>query len=318
MKFLVSINNDVQSAERALIEAYWAVDQGAFVNKVADLAAAHELTVPALTQLVRSHSNCQVSFGYCEGCGDELLGVVNTKSALQAGLLDFEGQRCAQCQRAYEKRQRFEQRVAAGQVGSVLGHNAVELQTWELLPIREREVLSVIVQLKWKPLIYAYLFKDGNLSDKNVWEPINKLVKKGLLVLLYDFDSGRIVEGFEYPHVLEAVFSHCALSAAPKTSPSDYFGLRLHLNPDKSAPHKATYTGVFTMQQDVLLRQGKRYAYGGWVRKRDNTVTLQITPFEQIVDLQLPTGNTIEAQVIKLRLSYLQTIEAELNSSEQV
>jgi hypothetical protein len=298
MKYLLVFKEDLPVQELDLVKAYWAIEAGEFVHKVGDLAKRHGLSVPALTHLAIANATCHISFGFCLGCGDELLETVTSKSAFLAAQTSFSWRRCPACQHAYDKRQQFEQQQAAGQVGSALGPNAVELRAWELLPSAELEVLKAIVQLKLKPLIYAQLFQDGNLGNKEVWTILNRLVRKGLLVINHDYEvgQGHVVEGFSYPPALEQVFSGCVLESAPG-SVTDYLGLKLMLNPDKSRNYKAMYTGVCTMQEDVLLRRGVQYAYAGWVRTKDSSITLQLTAFEQVLT-EAPGGNLVEAAVV--------------------
>jgi hypothetical protein len=274
MKYELLFAESLKEPELSLVQAYWQIEEGEFVHKALPLAQAHEMTVPQLTALARAYVECKISFGNCIGCGDELIVVVDTKTAFQECLVDFTRQRCPDCQRAFEKRQRFEQRLATEQPGSALGYNAIELKPWQNLPADELEVLKCIIQFKTKRPIFQHLFRDGSPFDRtNIWDVFNRLEKRRLIVTHRDYN--RSIEGFNYLPELD----HVLLDATqlPVIPPVNYLNLKLTKNPVKQTNHHADYAAVFTVESDVQLKAGSRYVYGAWVSKKGD-INFQITP----------------------------------------
>lgn len=274
MKYELLFAENLPEPELALVQAYWEIKDGEFTHKALPLAQAHAMTVPQLTALARAHVTCKISFGNCTGCGDELIVVVTTKTAFQECLVDFSRQRCPDCQRAFEKRQLFEQRLATEQPGSILGYNAVELKPWQDLPADELEVLKCIMQFKAKRPIYQYLFREGSRFDRtNIWDVFNRLESRRLIAVHRDYT--RSIEGFSYLPELD----HVLLEAPEVVSmpPVNFLNLKLTTNPAKQTNHHADYAAVFTVESDVQLKAGSRYVYGAWVNKKGD-INLQITP----------------------------------------
>jgi hypothetical protein len=268
MKYELTFAEDLQGPELTLVQAYWEIKDGEFVHKALPLAQAHAMTVPQLTALARAYVQCEISFGNCIGCGDELLVMINTKTAFQECLVDFTRQRCPDCQRAFEKRQLFEQRLANEQPGSALGYNAVAVTPWQNLPADELEVLKCIVQFKTKQRIYQHLFREGSRFDRtNIWDVFNRLEKKRLIVTKREYNRG--IEGFSYLPELDNVLLEPAET------------VKLTQNPAKQTNHHADYAAVFTVESDVQLKAGSRYVYGAWVNKNGD-INLQITPLANV------------------------------------
>lgn len=278
MKYELTFAENLLGPELALMQAYWEIEDGEFVHKALPLAQAHEMTVPQLTALARAHVQCKISFGNCIGCGDELLVVITTKTAFQECLVDFSRKRCPDCQRAFEKRQLFEQRLATEQPGSALGYNTIEVKSWQYLPADELEVLKCIVQFKTKQLVYQHLFREGSRFDRpTVWEVFNRLEKKRLIVTKRDYNRG--IEGFSYLPELDNVLLEP--TEAVTLPPVDFLNLKLTQNPTKQTNHHADYAAVFTVESDVQLKAGSRYVYGAWVNKKGE-INFQITPLANV------------------------------------
>lgn len=274
MKYELSFTENLPESALALVQAYWEIKDGEFVHKALPLAQAHEMTVPQLTALARAYVECKISFGNCIGCGDELIVVVDTKTAFLDCLVDFSRQRCPDCQRAFDKRQLFEQRLATEQPGSTLGYNAVDLKPWQDLPADELEVLQCIVQFKLKRPIYQHLFRDGSRFDRtNIWSVFNRLEKRKLIITHRNRDQG--IEGFSYlPELDNVLLEATGMAIMP---PVNFLNLKLTKNPAKQTNHHADYAAVFTVESDVQLKAGSRYVYGAWVSKKGD-INFQLTP----------------------------------------
>lgn len=276
MHYELSFKEDLPEADATLVQAYWAIENGVFVHNVNELAAAHGLTRAQLTTLVQASTSCEVSLGHCVGCGDEVLRKADNKTDFKRYAARFGEPRCLDCQRAYEKRQRYEASIVNNQAVSALGPNAVRLKPWESLTPEELSVLKGIVSYKTKPLIYEHVFK-GNPHNRVVWTLVKQLVRRGLVEVVWNYDN--YIEEFSFQPELE---TH--LFGTENTNESDvacHFNIKLLKNTVKYKPWQPDYSGVVTLRTDVFLSKGTRLAYGAW-ETNSKDLLVQLRPFETV------------------------------------
>ncbi|MBG8555012.1 hypothetical protein I5L79_15770 [Hymenobacter sp. BT594] len=277
--FTLLLADDAPAEQRPLVEAYWSLDNGAFVHKVGELAAAHGMTLHELQKVSRQYAHVRVFLGNCLGCGDDLVQAMHSRHQLQQALQEFAPRRCAECQARWERRQEFERRLAAGHVGNPLGENAQALRRWEQLPEPELALLRTIVQLKTKRAIFAHLQPQLQQNPQQVWSLINSLEARHLVTTERAYD--RTITGFRYAPELESLWTpDPALKPDPRTGQQ----LRLEIVPvpSKHAHYLPDFAGAFVVAAPVHLVPGTRYAYTGWLNTRKKTITLELGPLAEM------------------------------------
>jgi len=276
MEYELRFKEDLNEADAALVHAYWAMENGAFVHNVNELAAAHGMTRIQLTALVKAFTTCELSLGHCAGCGDEVRHTVVNKTDFKRFAGSLGEPLCPDCQRAYAKRLRYEASLTAGQAVSALGQNAVRLKPWECLTPEELAVLKGIVRYKTKPLIYEHVFA-GNNRNREVWALVKQLVRRGLVEVVWNYND--YIEEFCFqPELENHLFG--AETAADATT-SNHFNIKLLKNAAKKAPWQPDYSGAVTLRTDMFLPKGTRLAYGAWETNAKDLL-VQLRPFETV------------------------------------
>lgn len=279
MLYELIFREDAPEQDAALARKYWAIENGLFVHNTNELAATHNLTRPQLTTLVKGITICKVSLGHCAGCGDELLAVVSSKSHFQdLAQLMGDATRCPDCQRAYEKRQRYETECLSNQAVSALGRNARRFKQWEYLTDEELVVLKGMVRYKLKHPIYEHVFK-GNPRNPNVWAIVKRLVKRRLVEVVRSYQHD-FIEGFDFPSGLEKELFPDGLDEEVGESLHE-LNAKLLRNPHKIELWQPDFTGTLTLLADVSFAKGSKLAYALW-QTNTKDLLFQLLPFEAV------------------------------------
>ena len=279
--YLIKISEKAEDSTKEILEAYWSIDNGKFVNKPSELSIKYQITVLAIKKLVKEHSSCDRLLGYCQDCNTALMETVYSQTAYSYHRAT---DRCDDCSVAHQRTKdqtAYLQRQEQDRQKEERFDKAISDRNWLKLSSYELDILLKIIQQKSKKDIYTYAF-NGNPNDRSVWSVVNKLKNLGLISI--DRNIYGSVNHFESDsRLLDEIKS--------VTEPKKQYelGFSLVRKTNRLKPTQAHYAGTFELKEDVILKAGVKYIYGGWVQT-DESINLKFTPLESIQSAPLQTN----------------------------
>lgn len=279
--YLIKISEKTDDSTKEIIEAYWSMANGKFINKPSELSIKYQITVLEIKKLVKKHSSCDRLLGYCQDCNTVLMETVYSQTAYGYHRAT---DRCDDCsfarqrmkdQTAYLQRQEQDRQKKERFDKAILDRNWLKLSSYEL------DVLLKIIQQKSKKDVYTYAF-NGNPNDRSVWSVVNKLEKLGLINIARNIYGS--VNHFESDFRLVE-----EIKLLPETKKQFELGFSLVKKTNRLKTTQAHYAGTFELKEDVILKAGVKYIYGGWIQT-DESINLKFTPLENIQSAPLQTN----------------------------
>lgn len=204
MHFSFHCKNTPSQREAEIIEKYWNLKEGDFVNTPLGIANEYEITVPQLRSLVREYSWVIVTYAQCMDCGKSMEATVYSQSAFKSfqNSKNILGRRCRACDSARNRKSpnflyRFTSPVRVYNL-----EKAVDRKRWSELNDEELDVLKKIVKHKGrgKSHIDQEIFM-GNPDDAAIWHIVQCLEQKQLIYV--EKSVKWTVEGFDFSRRLE-------------------------------------------------------------------------------------------------------------------
>lgn len=270
--------------EKEIAINYWALDNGKFLNKPTAIAERYNLSLTKLKFLINDISSMTRIFDNCIDCNIERSDVVESQTSFTS--LYRIKDRCDDCTLKHDlelKEQSINRKRIRAEIKQNNFDEAINNQNWKKLTDSEYQILNLIITHQTKSKIYSFVFK-GDPLNKNIWRLVNKLESLNLIFIerdLYD----RIID-FHFDPRLKDKINNTNSSEVKNTLG---FSLEKKINRIKETqPH---YGGTFVLKEDVILKAGEVYLYGGWIQN-DQSINLKFTPIEKIK--QAPTQTNLD------------------------
>lgn len=269
--------------EKEIATNYWALGNGKFLNKPTVIAERYNLSVAKLKFLIKDISSMTRIFDNCIDCNIERSDTVDSQTSFVSTYRIKD--RCDDCTLKHDLELK-EQSINRKRIRTEIKQNnfdeAINNQNWKKLTDSEYQILNLIITHQTKSKIYSFVFKDDPLN-KDIWRLVNKLESLNLIFIergLYD----RIID-FHFDPRLKDRINNTNSSEVKNT-----FGFSLEKKVNRTKETQPHYGGTFVLKDDVILRAGEVYLYGGWIQN-DQSINLKFTPIEKIK--QAPTQTNL-------------------------
>jgi len=280
-----------------LINKFWELDENLnFVYKNSDLAGEFNITSSKVSAFCLNHSIVKVYRGVCQKCEEEIYTIANNKKELRSILNSFtnkcyEQLICFKCRdKELNKQQERQKHFSEGADNAFQNRKYEKMQKafnekkWEELNVDELDILKhvVISEEKWE--VYNRIFPDGNPHGDNailIWRILNKLDNMDLIWLKRKHGTTRIEEIITLSKLKNHLFDDLSEESIYKQKTLErIFAFVMEKNLSRMNYRHPDYSGVFSLNRDVVLKKGCRYRYGGWIND-DGSLYIKITPYEQ-------------------------------------
>jgi hypothetical protein len=325
----LKINENVSQNDREIINTYWSfTEDGELAIKPTKLAQKHGISLYQLQQILKANSEFIVDAGYCKSCITPVQDVVTSHTAYRASRSLKMHRECMKCaQITYEKREEEhrlylekQEQIALENAKNREAENerikeeikeincnyeaALNLKTEKGLSWEDLKTLLLILKYRTKDQIYNKVFC-GNSYNRDIWDSVNSLEKKKLLKVIRAANKSVIeFQDFKNLHEMLIVekrsffsninnsegFSATDYTEATK-SPNTTLRFSLQRSENKTHDNQPDYRGTFTLKQDIVLQEGVKYIYGGWINN-DGNISLNFQPSNEII--QRPKQSTFE------------------------
>lgn len=288
-RYHIHIEPQVDETIKHIIEDYWQIENGEFVNTVVSLTKKHALKDYQITKLIKGNSHCIVC-EKCFKCDDYIDRQIETRGRFN--IYRYPPLLCQKCKEEsgrieFQKMQQFlrQNQIEEDKLEKEKKDKfskAISSKKWLDLNKFELETLGKIIKNKDLDSIKKNVF-NGDFFDKYIWNAVNRLERTGLIHIVRG--SAKKVLAFEFDQTLEKY-----IALPTQTDVADYLSFSLAVNSFKTAIKQPHYSGTFTLPSDVILKANEKYLYGGWVQT-DGSINLKFTP---IKDIKKTEQTTIE------------------------
>ena len=124
-------------------------------------------------------------------------------------------------------------------------------------------------------MIYTNVF-GGDPYNSYIWTRVNKIEELSLIKVKRAWHDNKSVDSFEFDERLADLLD---LTMKPVSLP--YLSFSLVPNIRKTKPRQPEYSGTFKLLDDVILKAGVKYIYGGWINT-DGSINLKFQPESEI------------------------------------
>ncbi|AOW10472.1 hypothetical protein [Flavobacterium gilvum] len=283
--FEIYIDEDLDIKSKTILNDYWIIDEGNFLNKPAKIVQTYDITLGELTKLVKKHSCCEITHGNCRECKEVMMEKVAAQTVYMSSMRN-KIHTCSKCQIELRKKAEKQYQDRLEEIRKMQRLNfeiALIDKKWTELPANELSMLYSLIQNKTKKNIYANVFK-GNCFDKTMWNYVKKFENLGFLNVIRD---GNSVVEFEFDERINEVIKNLFLKKTDAdlysdSSVSNILRFSLTKKEYKKTDRDPDYGGIFTLPGDIILKANTRYIFGGWTLT-DGSINLSFTP---LADLQ--------------------------------
>lgn len=98
--FKIHILEELDPESTSIIDDYWSIENGKFLNAPKLIASKNNLKINDLNKLIKANSVCKINHGECEDCGIELIKEITSQSAFKTNIYRKED-RCKNCSDIY-------------------------------------------------------------------------------------------------------------------------------------------------------------------------------------------------------------------------
>lgn len=259
---------------KEISSAYWDIKDEKFQNKPTDLAKKYNLKPNEIRQIINKFSTVTRTLKDCIDCGVEQTDTVESQTAFisDKGIND----RCEECNALYnleKEKQATIQRQIKAEIKQKNFDNAIAKQVWKTLNDTEYVVLNLILTHQTLNKILSNS-SQLNIPNKNIWQIFDKLERVNLIYIERNYYNG--ITNLEFDPKLISEINNNKNSIKQNT-----LGFSLERKINRVNERQPHYGGTFTLKEDVILKAGKVYLYGGWIQN-DQSINLKFTPINQI------------------------------------
>jgi len=270
--YRINIVDEIDETTKLVLEEYWHIENGKFSNRAKDITIKYGLTQASMTKLVRENSYCDILLDNCIDCGINRKVHIYSQSAFNSPDYEISG-RCNDCSEKFKKKKIEDEKLRIAREISFKMSNAINQKKWLSLSEYELDVLMKIIECNDKSEVFSYVF-NGNIRDRSIWKIVNKIEDLGL-INVERTNGGTIIE-FQSDSRLKN-----EISGSFEKKTLSYLSFSLAKKANKNKPRQPDYSGTFTLKNDVILKAGEKYLYGGWIQT-DESINLKFTPLKDI------------------------------------
>lgn len=268
----INIADEIDETTKMLLEDYWHIDNGKFSNRAKDILVKYGLTQATMNKLVKENSYCDILLEKCIDCGIDRKVQIYSQSAFNSPDYEISG-RCGDCTEKFKRKRDKEEMWRIAREKSLKMSNAINQKIWLTLSEFELEILKKIIVSYDTNEAFSYVF-DGNIRNKFIWRAVNKIEKLGL-INVERTNGGKSLE-FQYdPRLKNEIKGNFEKKTVT------YLSFSLSKKTNKITSRQPNYSGTFTLRNDILLKAGEKYLYGGWIQT-DESINLKFTPLKDI------------------------------------
>jgi len=282
-EYKIHFEQDLSDDYLTLINEYWKINTSDFKNKPKQISLKHNITITELNKIIKENSFCNMIDGHCNDCSVIIENKVYSQTSFKLKSRVSLKERCKECESQFYKNQEAERvklDVLEKHEIEEQFEKAIKQKKWNELTNEELVILTEIVRLKTKSLIYSVVF-NGDPFDKAIWRKIGSIEKKGLVVISRSPSKG-VIE-FLYPVKLEKLLLIKENNSI--NDELDFLSFSLSKNLNKTLGRQPDYSGTFKLKRPIRLEAEIKYIYGGWVNS-DGSINLKIQPLKKIQNVK--------------------------------
>ncbi|MCL9806796.1 hypothetical protein NAT51_14775 [Flavobacterium amniphilum] len=277
----LNISEDIDAISREILDKYWLNENGEFIHKVNNLSKEYNLTSFKITELAKNHSSYFKS-KICERCRIEYFEKIETRGKLKGDFWNVLCENCEQIQKEEQKKINDEKQNQINNRLSIFNKSFYE-KNWEKLNQNEFEIYEKIIANKTLKNIKQNIFKN-DFYCQSTWSVFNKLEQLNLIII--ERDSYKTVLNIYFDERVENIISrnNRIENIIPRNSTieiKDTLSFSLSKKLNKTKQNQPDYSGTFILKNDVVLKAGVKYLYGGW-SQTDDSINLKFTPLGSI------------------------------------
>ncbi|MCL9804613.1 hypothetical protein NAT51_03710 [Flavobacterium amniphilum] len=280
----LNISEKIDAISKEILNKYWLNENGEFIHKVNNLSKEYSLTSFKITELVKNHSTFFKS-KICERCRIEYFEKIETRGKLKGDFREILCENCKQIQK--EQSIKIINDEKQNQISNRLNifNKSFNEKNWEKLNRNEFEIYEKIIANKTLKNIKQNIFKN-DFYCQSTWSVFNKLERLNLIIIERHHNKTVLNICFD-----ERVENVIAKNYKMEAKDSLSFSLAKKLN--KTKQNQPDYSGTFILKNDIVLKAGVKYLYGGW-SQTDDSINLKFTPLESIPEN--PIQSEIESE----------------------
>ena len=282
----VNISDEIDAISKEILKNYWLNENEEFRYKIVDLCQKYNLTNFKITELVKNYSSFLKS-KTCNICRNDFFEKIETRGKLKGSFWNIECEYCkkAKKQQNIQKTQKINlenENILKSRL--LLFNKSFSEKKWEILNENEFEIYQKIIDNKTLKNIKQNIFKN-DFFCQSTWTVFNKLEKLNLIIV--ERNSNKTVLNVYFDERVENIF----FKNYKKIDNNDTLSFSLAKKQDKSKQSQPDYSGTFILKNDIILKAGMKYLYGGWLQT-DESINLKFTPLENIRE------NVIQSDIV--------------------
>lgn len=332
----LKINEDLSPKEREMIKEYWALtEDGIFARIPKLIAQENNITLHELQKIVIKNSVYTISVRECKGCNAPLQETVTSRSNYKVAK-SKSNRECEKCKqiRLEEEREFFRKQderieqcaLKAAQIKEIeeenykseildIGCNYEAVLNFRIernLSWEDLKTLVYILKYRTKDQIYTNLF-DGNSNNKVIWDSVKRLQYKNLIQV--QRENQHVIDFIDplnlYKTLIEEEFIlneviKSRLNVLSNNKRNSILRFSLQKAETKFNNNQPDYRGTFSLKQEIVLQEGVKYIYGGWIND-DGSIGLNFQPYNEYWSKRTNQGrfedetDDVKKQILNLR-----------------
>ncbi|AOW08939.1 hypothetical protein [Flavobacterium gilvum] len=294
----IHIDEDLDAKSKQMLNDYWLIQDGIFLNKVAGIIKMHGIKQGELNTLLEKHAHCEINHGNCCECDKEMKDKIFLRSDFNY-TFKSKVNNCSECREEFRRKNEKEWKEHQNRQEEkrkeklAFFDEVVNEKKWLELPKNELNILYKLIENKTMNKIFANVF-NGNRGDKSMWRYVYKFESLGFFNAIR---NGIWVDKLEFDERINEAIKNLFLNKAdsdkdrePSTA-LDELRFSLARKEYKQTINHPDYSGAFTLQRDVIFRAKEKYIYSGWIQT-DGSINLRFTPVSN-----LQSSNVIQENI---------------------
>lgn len=286
----LKLSENYSELDKEIIEKYWKIDNGEFVNSPRLIKKKYNISQSELTQIIKSYSRLSF-YIYCSNCNSYELNEATSQSNFKDTISTFKSRynknsKCGECIYLEKKEQEAERTRRNKELLNKL-NNAIDSRNWKNLSNFEKGVLRNGLEMGFYDLKKHYGGKLGQNNFVRFIRALESIESQNLFVLsreswnnyitnhqyierLLEYKKEIVVEKPQEP-------KQNTTTQHPKTNELKF---KLTIDNERRHPDSPLYSGVVTFKEEIVLKPGVEYAFGQWERANNNLYLTMIPTSE--------------------------------------
>lgn len=287
----LKLSENYSELDKEIIEKYWKIDNGEFVNSPRLIKKKYNISQSELTNIIKSYSELSF-YVYCPNCISYEHNNVESQTRFKNVISSFnksynKKSRCKECFEL-ERKEKEAERIKREEKLLDNLNTAIDNRNWENLSNFEKEVLKNGLEMSFNDLKKHYGEILGQSNFIRFIRALNSIESQNLFVLTRE-SWNNYITNYQYLKRLLEYKNEIVVekqqerkqNTATESSRTNELKLKLTIDNERTHPDSPLYSGTVIFKEEIVLKRGIEYAFGHWERANNN-LYLTLIPTSEI------------------------------------